>query len=203
MIVSHSKINPAPSEDDITKQRNHMERKIMAREQYNSDILAYKLLPHTSVCCFDLENVLSVPHCTGSSLFYSRKLSSYNLTVYNLISKHANNYIWNETEGKRGSSEIGTCLYQFINAQHLNITHFIFFSDSCGGQNRNIYVSSLFHHIVRTSDHIQIIDHKFLEKGHTYNGCDSECNSRNVQIVHPREWFNTITSARKHRRHMK
>ncbi len=145
----------------------------------------------------DLQKVLTVPHTNASSLYYSRKLCTYNLTVADMVKGSASNYIWDGTNGKRGSCEISTCLYKYVLSISLHITEFIFCSDTCGGQNRNQFASIMFCHLVKTIPKIKIIDHKFLEKGHSYNRCDNvhgtiETNSRHVQVFIPHEWHNII-----------
>jgi len=47
------------------------------------------------------------------------------------------------------------------------------FSDTCGGQNRNQNIAAVLLYAVQSIDHINVIEQKFLEKGHTYMECDS------------------------------
>ena len=47
------------------------------------------------------------------------------------------------------------------------------FSDSCIGQNRNKFVASALLHAVCTSTYLKVVNHKFLEPGHTQMECDS------------------------------
>jgi hypothetical protein len=53
---------------------------------------------------FDLQQVLSTPKLDVSSLFYKRKLSTYDLTVYNLADSSAQCYMWHEGVAGRGSN---------------------------------------------------------------------------------------------------
>ncbi len=57
---------------------------------------------------FDLQSVLQIPFGDASPLYYKRKLCLYNLTLYqSKLQNDAYCFLWNETDGKRGSSEIG------------------------------------------------------------------------------------------------
>lgn len=58
-------------------------------------------------------------------MYYSRKLCCYNFTVYE--GALPNCYVWTEVYGKRGSNEIGSCLYRYINTLDKNITGYHFF----------------------------------------------------------------------------
>ena len=156
-----------------------------------------------SCSVFDLQKVLVTPDCVNASqMYYSRKLSSFNLSVYNIATKQTGNFIWNETEGKRGSCEIGSILYKYINSLPTHVTHICFFSDKCSGQNHNQFISCMFYHALQTTTHIKIIDHKFYESGHSQNEGDSvhaaiESNKRNLPVYAPSEWHNVIRTARR------
>ncbi|XP_033103438.1 uncharacterized protein LOC117106195 [Anneissia japonica] len=98
---------------------------------------------------FDLEQVLLSPKMNVSALFYRRKLATYNLTTYDLDSHNVNCFMWHEGVGERGSSEIATCMYQYLKSLPAKVTRVIFFSDTCSGQNRNQYFSSMCLNVVR------------------------------------------------------
>lgn len=67
-----------------------------------------------TVIYFDLQAVLECLKGQVSSIFYKPKLAVYNLTVFDLISKEGTCNIWDEPEGNRGSTEIGTCIFNYI-----------------------------------------------------------------------------------------
>ena len=87
-------------------------------------------------------------------------------SVYNLASKHATCYLWSEVDAKRGSCEIGTCLYLHLLSLQRNINHAIFYSDACSGQNRNQFTATSLMHAVTNLPHIEKINHKFLKWSH-------------------------------------
>ena len=60
-----------------------------------------------------------------------------------------------------------------IDVSSTTVRHAIFYSDACAGQNRNQFIATCFAHAVANIQHLQVIDHKFLETGHTQLECDS------------------------------
>lgn len=49
-----------------------------------------------------------------------------------------------ESEAHRGASEIATCLFLFLHNLPRSVSKVTCFSDTCGGQNRNHVVASMF-----------------------------------------------------------
>lgn len=91
-----------------------------------------------------LQKVLNTPQGEASSFYYKRKFATYNLMIYDIGKKMGYCYVWNESEAKRGSNEIGTCLLKFI--KHMTkkgVNEFRFYSDNCGGQNRNRFIFAM------------------------------------------------------------
>lgn len=74
--------------------------------------------------------------------------------------------MWDEI-GKRGSNEISTCILIFIKIMESGIKQFSFYSDNCTGQNRNIFIYSMWEYAAYTMKVNTV--HTFLEKGHTQN----------------------------------
>ena len=152
---------------------------------------------------FDLQSVLQLPSCANSLLYYSRKLSVYNLTVWE--GKEPNNahcFCWTEVDGKRGSCEIATCLYSWPHRLPNVIQEVSFFSDTCSGQNRNKNVLALLIYLVHTEKRFQIITQNFLESGHTFMEVDSmhsaiESESKYREIYSMTEWANVFRNARR------
>ena len=55
---------------------------------------------------FDLQAVLMTPFARDAHIYYKRKLSVYNFTIYNNSSANGHCYLWDETEWGRGANEI-------------------------------------------------------------------------------------------------
>lgn len=179
----------------------HINRKDDCNMAKNSDKRRSTTEDHFQTVTFDLQSVLQIPSSASSQMYYSRKINVYNLTVYESGNdKKALCYAWNELNGKRGSSEIGSILFRYINSIPQKITELSLFSDTCGGQNRNQNVAAILLYAVR-STHLQVIEQKFLESGHTYMECDSMHSSieqskkyRSVFIMN--DWLEIFKAAR-------
>jgi len=146
---------------------------------------------------FDLRCVLQIPSSDVSPMYYSRKLCCYNLTIYEGSQpRNAYCYAWNEVNGKRGSIEIGTCLYLYLMNLGNTVTEVSLFSDTCGGQNRNQNIAALLLYIVQTTN-IEVIEQKFLESGHSVMEYDSmhtaiEHQKKYMSVYTMHDWINTF-----------
>lgn len=150
---------------------------------------------------FDLQAILSVPFTGDCKIYYLRKLSMYNFTI---LDCHANTgycYLWDECNGKKGSTEIGSILLKYLSSLPETVTHVASFSDTCGGQNRNKYVTLAALYAVNNIPHLDTIDLKFMESGHSYLEVDSihaciERARKHKSIFTLREYALVIGSAR-------
>lgn len=179
----------------------HIKNKTLARQKKNYD--KQKALTDSKFCLavFDLQKVLTTPQGDVGSFYYKRKFATYNFTVYDIGKKQAYCYMWCESDGKRGSNEIGTCLLKFIKLMKENhgINEFSFYSDNCAGQNRNRFIYSMWEYAAFI--HKVNIRHTFLEKGHTQNEGDSvhatiECAKKRTIIYVPMQWVTLVQSAK-------
>ena len=75
------------------------------------------------VATFDMEAVLPTPCSNVSQVYYKRKLSCYKYSVYSLGDGKGYCYLLNESEGQRGSCEIGTCLGMYIKSMPPSVKH--------------------------------------------------------------------------------
>ena len=78
---------------------------------------------------FDLEQVLNTPWRHVSSLYFSCKLSTWNLKVYELDTKDTEFYMWYEGESRHGSSEMSNCVFKYLSAI-LDVNHVGLYSDT-------------------------------------------------------------------------
>ena len=112
-------------------------------------------------------------------------------------------YFWEEYNGKRGASEIASCLRLYILSLPPSVKHLIFYSDCCSGQNRNRFVALCLHQALQQPLHLQSIEHKFLVSGHTQMPIDSmhsaiETAKKHSRIYVPDQWHNIICLVRRH-----
>lgn len=94
----------------------HLAQKESVRSEKQNDKLQAVSSSGKLICAsFDLQQVLLVPYDPkNSALFYKRKLSTYNFTIYDMVSKQGNCFMWNVTEGGRGSCEIASCIQLYF-----------------------------------------------------------------------------------------
>ena len=188
--------------EEVKRNEDHIERKDRAREEKLADKLIAIQDKSVHVTTFDLEAVLSTPCSLVSQVYYKRKLNSYNLSVYSLGSGQGTCYMWDESEGGRGACEIGTCLIFYLRSLPATVKHVVFFSDTCTGQNRNQFVAAALLHAIKILPNIDVIEHKFLEPGHTQMECDSmhaaiEHAKKSTSIYIPSMWDTVVHMARR------
>lgn len=178
----------------------HLKNKDIARDKKNLDKQRASNDPELCVAVFDLEKVLTTPQGEASNFYYKRKFAVYNFTVYDIGRKLGYCYMWDESEGKRGSNEIGTCLMKFIQfMKEKGIKEFCFYSDNCGGQNRNRFIYAMWEY---AAFKFKVkITHRFLERGHTQNEGDSmhSCieRSKKVKSIYvPAQWITLVRCAK-------
>ena len=72
----------------------------------------------------------------------ARQLSLYNFCVVPLDSKDPMFYSWDESQSARGSTEVGSAVYDYLKKLKLeaDVYHLRLFCDGCGGQNKNSHI---------------------------------------------------------------
>jgi len=175
--VAYENSSPEEKEKTVEKYEEHILNKDIARLEIDFD--KCKTSSSTHVAIFDLQAVLPCPMGTASSFYYVSKVAVYNLTVTDIKKMRTVCYTWDETNGKRGGTEISTCVYLYLKSlnedagkrnEELDV---IFYTDNCTGQNRNQFVKTMYTYAVKNLKHIRSITHKFLVVGHTQNEGDS------------------------------
>lgn len=122
------------------------------------------------------------------------------LGIYN-SEKNGFCYLWDETNGKKGSDEIGTSLFSYFMNLPPEITKVVTYSDTCAGQNRNQFVMALYIYIILRSPTINTIEVNFMESGHSYLEADSmhsaiEYSKRHRKLYTVGEYRIVIENAR-------
>ncbi|KAE9542460.1 hypothetical protein AGLY_003321 [Aphis glycines] len=103
------------------------------------------------------------------------KLWTYNETIRDLGKNESYYYMWHEALARRGSIEVASILYKFIQGKiDNNITHLITYSDTCSCQNRHT-------HLECDSDHSRI------------ERCKKQSEST---ISIPNDWYNFVRNVR-------
>lgn len=195
------------SEEDkvklIDEYNNHVQRKEQARSEKAADKERAMSDRRWHVVTADLQSVLSTPCSNVSSMYYARKLSVYNFTLYDQASHDGYCMLWNETIAQRGANEIGSLMYLYMK-EYLppNVKHVVITSDSTVAQNRNQHVTSMMLFAVQKLGSLETIEQKFLEVGHTEMEVDSihstiDSARKNLTVHIPDEWPVILKVARR------
>ena len=99
--------------------------------------------------------------------------------------------MWPETEGLRGSNEVGSCVYRYherLHKEEINKVTLLF-SDTFGRQNRNKNFLSMLWYARHKFQFVEI-EHVFFVRGHSQNEADSmhsviERASKNFPVYTP------------------
>ena len=124
---------------------------------------------------FDLQKTMSLPKIPTNIVYYKRQLSMFNFGVHSGSTNAGYCFVWLENEAGRGAQEVGSCLQQHIKQNLPPLTeNLILWSDSCGGQNRNIKLTLFLQHILQNHNTLQAIVVRFRLSGHSFLPNDSE-----------------------------
>jgi hypothetical protein len=153
---------------------------------------------------FDLQKALPTPKIPTNKVYYLRQLWCYNLGIHDCGSDNGYMYVWDETMASRGSQEVMSCLHQYLLSENMEqIKHLAAYSDACGGQNRNFKIALFWMHITQRPDiSVEVVDHKFMESGHSFGPSDSDFADiekkakKQDRIYTPEEWFKIIEDSR-------
>lgn len=128
---------------------------------------------NTCCICIDLQQTLPVPRLSTSVAYYQKKLWMYNLCIHDLKKNESQFFVWDEVNGGRGSAEIASCLFKWIENEfeksEFKVLKIV--SDNCGGQNKNINILLFYLREVHNG-RLDQIDHYYLIPGHSYMACD-------------------------------
>lgn len=152
-------------DDEKQKARINKDLHLRKAEQARSSLNRDKQIAdeNTYVLTFDLQKALAFPKLSTSVAYYKLNMYVYNLGVHSFNGNKGYMYMWDETEGSRGSQEVASCLIKHIKEHASQQNHIILYSDCCTGQNRNIKLSLSLQKLVQDPGiSAAYIDHKFL-----------------------------------------
>ena len=184
------------------KKEEHKGNTEIAWEEKKKDKERAKSDKYFAAVTFDLEDFLPTPCTMVGDLFDKRCLSTYNLSFYSLGDGKCTCYFWDETNGGRGSSDIGSCVLMHINSiaeKSSTICEITYYSDTFGGQNRNQFVASVMLYALQSWAFGN--NHKFFERVHSEMKADFihsfiERAKRSTKVYHPSQWDTVVSMAR-------
>lgn len=191
-----------------TRYNKHVIDKEKARSLKNQDKANFLKFSkgdwkNSVVACFDYEKVLSIPRSDTNAFYYKRKIGVCNFTLTDIGRNQTICYCYDETIAKKGPNEVGSFLLNYMEEQNKNnaINKFLFYSDNCGGQNRNRFVFALYVYASLRLENVEIT-HTFLECGHMQNEGDAvhaliERRGKNHDIFTPKSWYDIIRAAKR------
>lgn len=184
----------------ISDYNKHISKKQRAQYEKEQDKLAAQA-GRCHVFTMDVQAVKLCPNIKASAIYYKQRLQTHNFTVYNLSTHQCSNYWWNETNGDLTASSFISCIIYHLKTYSLTDSlPIIIYSDGCGYQNRNHFLSNALS--IFAIENNKVIEQKYLEKGHTQMECDSahakiEKKLKNELIYLPTDYIRVTKEARK------
>lgn len=115
LCVSYDNASYTQKQELITEYENHIMEKDLSRFEKNDK---KRISNNYVVAVFDLQDVMLCPKGNVSFFHYKSKYNVLNFTIYEM--KGNTNldecfcYVWDETNGNRGTNAIGSCLLSYI-----------------------------------------------------------------------------------------
>nr|CAH7767959.1 unnamed protein product [Callosobruchus chinensis] len=127
---------------------------------------------------FDLQQVITLPISNEAAIFYRKRLSVFNFTIYDIGNKECICFQWDETISKRGANEVSSCVASYLrDLDNRGMFEVNLFADGCGGQNRNTIVFTMLLHTITNAKSLRNISLSFFETNHGQNEGDSAHSS--------------------------
>jgi len=129
-------------------------------------------------------------------------MSNYNLGISRANDKKTTMHLWTELDGGRGSNEISSCLWKFVETKYSrtqNPRRLVVWFDRCIGQNNKKIVLATLIKLVRAS-FFSSVEQKFFVTGHSFNVCDRnfgilEAKMRKTTLLTPSDIVNLVEDA--------
>ncbi|XP_039287439.1 uncharacterized protein LOC120352054 [Nilaparvata lugens] len=201
VCVSYKSL-PSPSTSQQEAQQKHKQEEEDIGKRYKQDQERSKQNGDFITTSFDMEKVLNTPHGKSILFFYARKYAMYNLTFYESGTQQTYCYMWGESDGHRGSTEICTIMWKYLNLlDERGVKEVALYCDNCAGQQKNIAMFVLITEFIKQSKTLKKIGLNFLLVGHSMMTVDSvhgviERNIAKKTVYAPSEWPTIVTNAR-------
>jgi len=132
--LEESASNVLLAEWEEHKERERVSLALKAKDMNDPD-------PTKKTITIDLEAILQLPNAGNSEIYYKRKLSDSNFTIYDNMA-NGECFLWDETCGGKGCNQIASCLFKYIKSLPNEIKHLVIWADTCSAQNRNQFLNA-------------------------------------------------------------
>ena len=149
------------------------------------------------VLAFDYQKNLPIPNVSSNDVYYKRQLSLYSFNVHNLRTDAATFFVYDETQGKKGPSNVITMLDRVFGEVVPENQDLWLFADNCGGQNKNVTVFRYLFRLVHTVKKFRRITLSFPVRGHSYMECDRDMANVNQKWLVKRRSSGRKSSGRR------
>ncbi|KAL4083711.1 hypothetical protein QTP88_029027 [Uroleucon formosanum] len=202
-VQINNETNAIKKQELTTKHNEHLNLAENAQASLKLDLEKSKECENFQCLTYDMEKTLPLPRLPTNIIFYKRQLWLYNTGIYSGKEHQGYCYVWLEGQAGRGAQEVGSCLLKHIkNNLNNNIKDLVLWSDSCGGQNRNIKVVLLLKTLFNSTE-LDSITLKYLYPGHSFlpndrNFSDIESALKHQQRLYtPQDYINVMRTCKK------
>ena len=165
--------SPNKSAELIEKYDLHQAQKNQCRKKKEELKALGKACRNTLVAVFDLQKTFLCPHGDSSSFYYSLRLKLWNLSITNIYNMNTICYIWDESTAKKGSCEVSSCVFDYLNKVcQQGVKRMHFFCDRWSGQNNNRAILVMLSIAINLFQ-FEEITLNYLVTGHSQNENDS------------------------------
>ena len=173
VLVQHE-TDPQKKREVAAALELHQRKAEAARKAKKSDAKR-RIEDHILVASFDLQKTLPLPFLRVNRQYYSRQVNLLNLGIHLINTGKCHMNIWMETEGSRGTREIGSAILNFVvNKIPDHVKAFIAYCDSCPGQNKNSLMPKYVIVAMQKNQNLDYMAVKYLVPGHTYMESDQD-----------------------------
>ncbi|KAH9628494.1 hypothetical protein HF086_017320 [Spodoptera exigua] len=170
--------------------KKHIDKAKFLQQELKKDMKLAKDDPTIETITFDLQKTLPLPRIPTNIVFYKRQLWVYNLGIHTGSNDQAHCNVWVEGEAGRGSQEVGSCLIKHITERLKDGVEILFlWSDSCGGQNRNIKLTLMLKALLNDHPTLKEIHHRFLESDHSFLPNDTDFGRIERSLKHQQRLY--------------
>ena len=199
--------NPQQKEEIVEAYKSHIAEKEKVRELKSIAKDRASVDPTFVSAVFDLEQVIYLPKSPQSQIFYKRRLSNFNFTVYELASRDGWCFLSHEGETRRGSCEIASYLHRYLcSLDERGVKQVEFYCDGCTGQNKNSIIPTMLQHFIDKAKSVQSVTVRYFPTNHGQSEGDAmhsviERNVRRLkEVMVPAQLTTICKMARLHPR---